>query len=108
MRTPAADVELAQGFLLTEGVIGGRDDLRTVRYCNGEGPDGLNTYIVVDVALAPGLVMPSFDLTRRFAATSSCGVCGKASLDAIRTTTRHPPAADAVVLEARLLRGLPD
>jgi FdhD protein len=108
MRTPGADVELAQGFLLTEGVIGGRDDLRRARYCAGSGPDGLNTYNVLDVALAPGVPMPSSELTRSFTTTSSCGVCGKASLEAIRATTRHSPAADDVVLDADLLRALPE
>ena len=55
MRTPGSDVELAQGFLLTEGVIGHRDDLLTVRYCKGTGPDNLNTYNVLDATLAPGV-----------------------------------------------------
>ena len=58
MRTPGSDVELAQGFLLTEGVIGHRDDLLTVRYCKGTGPDNLNTYNVLDATLAPGVKMP--------------------------------------------------
>ena len=58
MRTPGSDVELAQGFLLTEGVIGHRDDLLTVRYCKGTGPDNLNTYNVLDATLAPDVEMP--------------------------------------------------
>ena len=49
MRTPGSDVEPAQGFLLTEGVIGRRDDVATVRYCQGAGADGLNTHNVLDV-----------------------------------------------------------
>ena len=68
MRTPGSDVELAQGFLLTEGVIDGRDDVLTVRYCRSEvahrgaNPgDGLNTYNVLDVTLAPGVPMPDVD-----------------------------------------------
>lgn len=91
MRTPGSDVELTQGFLLTEGVIASRDDLLTVRYCQGEGPDGLNTYNVLDVALAPGVAAPDPTVTRNFYTTSSCGVCGKGSLDVVRTISRFSP-----------------
>ncbi|MBV9350807.1 MAG: formate dehydrogenase accessory sulfurtransferase FdhD, partial [Mycobacterium sp.] len=53
MRTPGSDFELAQGFLLTEGIIGHRDDVVTVRYCRGTETIGANTYNVLDVSLAP-------------------------------------------------------
>ena len=52
MRTPGSDIELAQGFLLTEGVIARRDDVLTVRYCKAAGPDNVNTYNVLDATLA--------------------------------------------------------
>ena len=55
MRTPGSDVELAQGFLLTEGVIGQRGDILTRQYCRGAGDDGVNTYNVLDVTLAQGV-----------------------------------------------------
>src|SRR6185437_5319596 len=80
MRTPGSDVELAQGFLLTEGVIGQRDDIATVQYCRGVDDDGANTYNVLDITLAPGIQMPDLDVTRNFYTTSSCGVCGKGSI----------------------------
>jgi FdhD protein len=108
MRTPGDDVELAHGFLLTEGVIGGRDDVATARYCAGATVDGENTYNVLDVALAPGVAPPDASVTRNFYTTSSCGVCGKAALDAVKLATRHPPADDPLVVPSRVLAGLPD
>jgi FdhD protein len=108
MRTPGADVELAQGFLLTEGVIGKRDDLLTVQYCRGTGEDGLNTYNVLDVTLAAGVPPPSVDVTRNFYTTSSCGVCGKASLDAVRTISRYCPGDDPASVRTETLAALPE
>ncbi len=108
MRTPGSDVELAQGFLLTEGIITHRDDVLTVRYCKGAGPDQANTYNVLDVTLAPHVPPPDVDLTRNFYATSSCGVCGKASLDAVRTISKHGPGDDPSTVAAETLSELPD
>jgi len=108
MRTPGSDFELAQGFLLTEGVIGGRDDVLAIRYCGGRGEDGANTYNVVDVTLAPGVPPPGPGVTRNFFTTSSCGVCGKASLEAVRLTGRFPPGADPASVAAATLQAMPD
>ncbi|OBF57508.1 sufurtransferase FdhD [Mycobacterium sp. 852002-50816_SCH5313054-b] len=108
MRTPGSDFELAQGFLLTEGVIAGRDDVLTIRYCGGRGEDGTNTYNVVDVTLAPGVEPPELDVTRNFYTTSSCGVCGKASLEAVRLTSRFSPGADPATVAAATLKAMPD
>jgi FdhD protein len=108
MRTPGADVELAQGFLLTEGVIACRDDVRTVRYCRGATEDGRNTYNVLDVTLADEVSMPEVDVARNFYTTSSCGVCGKASLDAVRLTSRYCPGDDPSVVSAATLSAMPD
>lgn len=108
MRTPGSDVELAQGFLLTEGVITDRDDVSTVRYCKGAGPDNLNTYNVLDVTLAPGVPPPDLDVTRNFYTTSSCGVCGKASLEAVQLISRHGPGDDPSTVGAETLAALPD
>ena len=107
MRTPGADVELAQGFLLTEGVIAHRDDLVTVRYCSGTGPDGANTYNVLDVTLAAGVPAPDVDVTRNFYTTSSCGVCGKASLDAVRLSSRYSLADRPVSIASHTLSAMP-
>ncbi|MBO0678160.1 formate dehydrogenase accessory sulfurtransferase FdhD [Mycolicibacterium sp. S2-37] len=107
MRTPGADVELAQGFLLTEGVIGHRDDVLTVRYCRGADDDGVNTYNVLDVALAAHVPLPSTDVRRNFYTTSSCGVCGKASLEAVRLTSRHCPGDEPSRVAASALSAMP-
>ncbi len=107
MRTPGSDVELAQGFLLTEGVIAHRDDVLTVRYCKGVGPDQVNTYNVLDVTLAPHVALPDLDVTRNFYTTSSCGVCGKASLEAVRTISKHGPGDDPSTVAAETLSAMP-
>ena len=108
MRTPGHDVELAHGFLLTEGVIGDVEDLRSARYCDSPGPDGRNTYNVLDVQLAPGVQPPDTSVERNFYTTSSCGVCGKAALDSVKLSTRHSPAGDALRLSPEVLAELPD
>ncbi|MGV5050102.1 formate dehydrogenase accessory sulfurtransferase FdhD [Rhodococcus pyridinivorans] len=108
MRTPGSDIELAQGFLLTEGIITDRDDITAIRYCNSTDENGRNTYNVLDIDLAPGIDLPETGLERNFYTTSSCGVCGKASLDAIRQRTRHSPAHDPIVVDPDVLATMPD
>ncbi|MEU2684639.1 formate dehydrogenase accessory sulfurtransferase FdhD [Streptomyces hygroscopicus] len=88
MRTPGDDFALAAGFLVSEGVLGRADELANIVYCAGATEDGSNTYNVVDVKLAPGVPVPDITLERNVYTTSSCGLCGKASLDAVRTTAR--------------------
>jgi FdhD protein len=108
MRTPGDDFDLVTGFLTTEGVCGGVDDIRAIRYCAGATVDGVNTYNVVDVDLAEGVLPPAASLERNFYTTSSCGVCGKASIDAIRTQTRWPVAGDDCTVRPATLSALPD
>jgi FdhD protein len=106
MRTPGHDVDLALGFLLTEGVIRAPDDVRTAQLCAGvETP---NTYNVVDVTLADGVPAPETDPSRNFYTTSSCGVCGKASIDAVRTRSAYDVGADGFTVTARTLSTLPE
>ena len=107
MRTPGSDFELAQGFLLTEGVIANRDDVLSIRYCDGRDVDGANTYNVLDVTLAAGVEPPGLDVTRNFYTTSSCGVCGKASLEAVRLTGRFAPGSDPATVAAATLKAMP-
>ncbi|MEU8461184.1 formate dehydrogenase accessory sulfurtransferase FdhD [Streptomyces sp. NPDC029003] len=109
MRTPGDDFALAVGFLASEGVIAHASDVRAVTYCEGAAEDGSNTYNVVNVQLAPGVPVPDITLERNVYTTSSCGLCGKASLDAVRTATRFPGLADDPVrVRAELLAELPD
>jgi FdhD protein len=106
MRTPGDDLDLAIGFLLTEGIIGSADDVMTAQLCAGaETP---NTYNVVDVTLTPGIAPPTTDPARHFYTTSSCGVCGKASIDAVRVRSRYDLTADHTELPAEVLTTLPD
>jgi FdhD protein len=109
MRTPGHDVELAHGYLFAEGVIAAASDVRTVRYCDGVDEQGRNTYNVLDVTLAAdrtseidGLVAAA---TRTGVTSSACGVCGSASIDALRARTRYPllpghPRLDPAVVAA--------
>lgn len=107
MRTPGHDVELAHGFLLTEGVVRRARDITTARYCASRDGEGRHTYNVLDIALAPGVAPPDASVQRNFYTTSSCGVCGKAALDAVRTRTAHPPGEDPVRLSSGVLAALP-
>jgi FdhD protein len=106
MRTPGHDIDLTMGFLLSEGVIGQADDVLTAQLC--AGTDTPNTYNVVDVVLDPRVPPPVTDLSRNFYTTSSCGVCGKASIDAVRTKSRFDVSADPLAIPATVLAGLPD
>ncbi|MEU3556134.1 formate dehydrogenase accessory sulfurtransferase FdhD [Streptomyces fragilis] len=111
MRTPGDDFALAAGFLVSEGVLGSAAELRNIVYCAGATADGSNTYNVVDVRTAPGVVMPDITLERNVYTTSSCGLCGKASLDAVRTTARwaiDDGDGPGMSLEPALLSLLPE
>lgn len=108
MRTPGNDFDLAAGFLVSEGVIARGDDFLAARYCAGATEEGLNTYNVLDVTLAPGVPAPDPSLERAFYTTSSCGLCGKASIDAVRTSSQHAVQHDDLVLDPALLATFPD
>jgi len=106
MRTPGQDIDLAMGFLLTEGIIRSARDVVTAQLC--AGMDMPNTYNVVDVVLGADVPPPDTDPSRNFYTTSSCGVCGKASIDAIKTRSQFDVAADPAVIPAQVLVELPD
>ncbi len=108
MRTPGGDFDLAIGFLVSEGVVHAADDVVSVRYCAGATDDGSNTYNVVDVQLSPRVPPPDASLERSFYTTSSCGLCGKASLEAVRTSSAWSVAEDPLRVTPQLLSALPE
>lgn len=109
MRTPGHDVELATGFLVSEGVIRAGTDVRGAIHCGGPGTGAgeQNTYNVLDVALAHHVPPVPASAERTFYTTSSCGVCGKASIEAVHTTSCHDPSADPVTVTPALIASLP-
>jgi FdhD protein len=105
MRTPGNDFELAVGFLASEGVVRSREDVEQVRYCVG-GPEE-QQFNVVTVALRPGARFDPSRLERNFYTTSSCGVCGKASLEALEMQ-ECPTLPTGPEVDAGTLATLPD
>jgi FdhD protein len=108
MRTPGDDFDLAAGFLVGEGVVRAAADIRSIRYCAGATADGGNTYNVLDVVLGAGVAPPDASVERNFYTTSSCGLCGKASLDAVRTTITWPIDGDPFATDPATLAAMPD
>jgi FdhD protein len=107
MRTPGDDFELAVGFLRGEGVIASREDFVDVSYCLDEDVVARQqTFNVVTVTLRPGLRIDLARLERNFYTTSSCGICGKAALDALEIQGCAPLPLGASV-GADVLRALP-
>jgi FdhD protein len=114
MRTPGDDIDLAAGFLATEGLIGSAADIAGIRICHQSGPAGAaagdgdgGPGNVAEVTLADGAVIDEDRLRRNFLTTSACGVCGKASIDAVRVRARFDVAADATAVSPAVLAGLP-
>ena len=105
MRTPGHDRELAAGFLFTEGLIQRREQI--VRLESADPQDGTNRGNVVQAELAPDAAPEFVKMKRHFFAASSCGICGKASIDSIRSRLLAAPNPD-FRLDAELLVRLPD
>lgn len=107
MRTPGHDFELAAGFLLTEGIIHHRADLTGVIYC----PDvekAEERENVVRAELAPGTTLDMPRMERHFYTSSSCGVCGKTSIDAVHAAACPVLPTDGPYIEAAVIHQLPD
>src|SRR5438094_5006828 len=102
MRTPGHDRELAAGFLLTEGIVRRPEDVVEIAPClEGDAPE--NT---LNVFLAPAVEVDFEQLTRHVFASSSCGLCGKASIETVHQ--HFPPVNSNVKVSAKILRTLPD
>lgn len=110
MRTPGHDVELAAGFLVSEGVISRGEEFARAIHCGGPGTGGAdgNTYNVLDLTLAPGVALPSPDIARSFYTTSSCGVCGTASIEAVEKVSSYDVASDGIRIAASDVLAFPD
>lgn len=107
MRTPGHDAELAAGFLLSEGIISGPADIESLaHYADPRRPRERGN--VLRVALAPSVVVELDRLERHFYTTSSCGVCGKTSIDAVKAVSCPvPPPVDSPRVPASLIHELP-
>ncbi len=108
MRTPGHDFELAAGFLYTEGVLSDPDQVHSIRYCTDASLEGAQQYNIVNVVLRPGAEFDPERLRRNFYTTSSCGVCGKASIEAIHVRGIRPITDETFVVDATILTRLGD
>ncbi len=104
MRTPGHDFDLAVGFLITEGVITGAEQIARIRTCEAAA-DGRHNILEVELSSSA----PGFDpaQARAFYVSSSCGLCGRASLDAVRTRAQWDVAGDPVRVSRERLAALP-
>jgi FdhD protein len=100
MRTPGNDPELAVGFLFTEGIIIGQEQISAVHACARANA------VCVDIEANASVDLAR--LKRHFYTSSSCGVCGKASLDAVRVAAVHRPVDGRPIVEAAVVRRLPE
>ncbi len=114
MRTPGHDIEWVHGFLHAEGIIAGREDVVSARYCAGsveQDETGVpaNTYNVIEVRLADHVPDPiAAGKTRSFATSSACGVCGKTSIEELAVRAAYDLHDDDVQVRAQTLLSLPD
>jgi FdhD protein len=104
MRTPGDDFDLVAGFLVSEGIIRGQSELISLRFCAGEA-EGRQTFNVVEAQLRPDVAMP--DTMRHVYTSSSCGICGTDSIEAVRKTLHFDPAQDQLRVPVDVLAELP-
>lgn len=106
MRTPGHDFELAGGFLFTEGIVAGRDTIDAIDFCGPPAP-GASSSNIVRVDLRSDVIVDTTRLQRNFYATSSCGICGKASLDALNFDGYPVLKGDGVQVTHDVIHSLP-
>jgi FdhD protein len=106
MRTPGKDFELAAGFLFTEGIVSRLRDIARIEYCTDAGVP--QEYNVVSAILQPDVDFQPDRLSRHFYTTSSCGVCGKTALEAVRVAVRHAIPEGRPTVDASHVAALPD
>ena len=106
MRTPGNDFELAAGFLFTEGIVARKRDLLRIEYCTEPGV--AQEYNIVNAILGPDVSFNADRLSRHFYMTSSCGVCGKTSLEAVRVAVRRPIPKDRPMADPKTVAAIPD
>ncbi len=104
MRTPGHDRELVAGFLVTEGILRRREEVLDMVYCGGEEREPAENRL--DVVLAPGVAVDWSRLTRNVFTSSSCGMCSKASIAAVRG--QFPAIAEPLVAGRAVLAALPE
>lgn len=102
MRTPGDDRELAAGFLLTEGIIQSQGEIQSLEPVTS-GAEGARGN-VIRAGLSPGAGADQEKMRRNFFAASSCGICGKASIDSVRARTMQAPNPDLRLPASTLLR----
>jgi len=104
MRTPGHDRELVAGFLVTEGMVKRREEVLDMIYCRADG--GKPEENILDVVLAPGATVDLARLTRHVFTSSSCGICSKASIEAVRM--QFPSIVAPLSPRRTVLAALPD
>src|SRR5688500_14125703 len=116
MRTPGEDADLATGFLFTDGIIKSPAQIKQIRHCGlkiGKGKGTLDragalNSNTIRVDLVDGVDIDFKRLERHFYTSSSCGVCGKGSIEALKTGANRLPVSDQPLIDPEFINRLPD
>jgi FdhD protein len=108
MRTPGDDFDLVAGFLVSEGVVATADDLQEMRVRTGVARSGDPTFNIVEATVTGGGLAVAAARARNVYTSSSCGVCGLASIDAVTTASAWPILSAGFSVDDAVLAALPD